>query len=346
MQLQIVVALVQLAQPSPSVDNAEGHVVETLRSLLHAQDGAVDALRESTRLHTHGHQHEERLRLLQLLEQAHMAVSQLVQESHARQHGDRASKRQSLMSPMVPPSPPPGMPDALHTTPGKHMVVKHPWTEYRNQVAASHLASACGRGVLPCASWDLYEFGVFTGRSMRGLCLSLNESGVPFRRFWGFDSFVGLPAEDAATERSSVSKAQWQPGSFSSSEILRQSSYAALEAMLHRYIQDSRVGFIRGFYNESLTPQIARGMRPALFVMIDCDLYLSTLTALDWLCRHRLIVNGTLIVYNDWDPGGTGGERRAHNEVAARYGMQVESLGKSPTGQLFRVVSIWHQVEN
>eukprot|EP00966_Prymnesium_polylepis_P009232 213107-Prymnesium_polylepis.1 len=70
------------------------------------------------------------------------------------------------------------------------------------------LVSKCQHG--DCASWDMYEFGVYTGRSMRGIALALNRSGVPFRTFWGFDSFEGLPAESSATVRSNISSREWQ----------------------------------------------------------------------------------------------------------------------------------------
>eukprot|EP00966_Prymnesium_polylepis_P169822 3926101-Prymnesium_polylepis.1 len=61
------------------------------------------------------------------------------------------------------------------------------------------------------------------------------------------------------------------------------------------FINDSRVQLVRGFYNESLTASLAKRMRPALFVMIDCDLYVSALAALEWLCESRLLVQGTLV---------------------------------------------------
>jgi hypothetical protein len=63
------------------------------------------------------------------------------------------------------------------------------------------------------------------------------------------------------------------------------------------------------------------GMRPALYVDIDCDLYVSTYQALDWLFSSKLIVPGTLIGYDDWclTTLGTAGESRAHIEIARKY---------------------------
>lgn len=67
-------------------------------------------------------------------------------------------------------------------------------------------------------------------------------------------------------------------------------------------------------------------MRPALYVEIDCDLYLSSRQALEWLLSSRLIVRGTVIGYDDLEAGGTGGEAQAHNEVVARWGLTLLEL--------------------
>ena len=57
------------------------------------------------------------------------------------------------------------------------------------------------------------------------------------------------------------------------------------------------IKLVPGRYDESLKPGLATtlGMRPAAYVDIDCDLYVSTISALDWLYASRLIVPGTLI---------------------------------------------------
>ena len=44
-----------------------------------------------------------------------------------------------------------------------------------------HLQAVCAAG-LDCSSFDLYEFGVYTGRFMRGIARALNASHVGFRR--------------------------------------------------------------------------------------------------------------------------------------------------------------------
>ena len=88
-----------------------------------------------------------------------------------------------------------------------------------------------------------------------------------------------------------------------------------------------RTHFVKGYFNDSLTDELVRRRRfqPALFVDLDCDLYISTIQACDlrpcppqpppltlltmsplrsqalrWLLRHRLIVPSTIVRYDDW----------------------------------------------
>ena len=202
-----------------------------------------------------------------------------------------------------------------------------------------HLEHVCTSGEFACQRMDLYEFGVFTGVYLRGVIRSLNHSGVPFHRAWGFDSFQGLPPEQG-TVRSKTSQVYWHPGAFSSTAALGEKS----AQQILRYIDDERVSFVPGFYNESLTPTLKaeRKMRPALYVEIDCDLYISTVQALDWMLENKLIIPGTLVGYDDFLSGGKdAGEWQAHNEMVAKYGLQMKMMpGTKAAGKLFLVLAV------
>ena len=63
------------------------------------------------------------------------------------------------------------------------------------QVASE--SAQVARDVVRCKQSDIYEFGVFTGRALRGLALRFNRSRVSVGNIWGFDSFEGLPKEHA-----------------------------------------------------------------------------------------------------------------------------------------------------
>lgn len=145
---------------------------------------------------------------------------------------------------------------------------------------------------------DLYQFGVANGNTLIELVNTYN------RTTWGFDSFVGLPAEQ--TGESTLR--EWAVG-------MKRGNRGAGAAAVHNHVirqlrgrfPADRLTLIPGFYNESLTRGLARelGMRPAVYVDIDADLYVSTLHALDWLFAERLLVPGSVVGYDDWCAAGS-----------------------------------------
>ena len=165
---------------------------------------------------------------------------------------------------------------------------------------------------------QVYEFGLFRGDSMRTL-----RRMAPFShaRTYGFDSFEGLPRDFAQNERR-----QWHSGQFRAdprSSLLR--DLDSTEAPIH---------FVAGFFDKSLSePGLVRrlDMGPAKYVDIDVDLYSSTVTLLDFLFSHRLLVPGTVVGYDDfWSTSCsadspavasplTNGEGRAHLQAAHRF---------------------------
>jgi len=103
--------------------------------------------------------------------------------------------------------------------------------------------------------------------------------------------------------------------------------FSSLERRIKRYVDDTHVRFIRGYFNESLTKALAPVLRPALFVDIDVDLYISTMQALDYMLTNKLIVVGTLVGFDDWPAGGRrGGEQRAHRELTKKWGLRWKNI--------------------
>jgi hypothetical protein len=140
------------------------------------------------------------------------------------------------------------------------------------------------RGSSPLAAWcelyplganlgdthDVYQFGVYTGGSMAGLTRFLDKLEVHFGTLWGFDSFEGLP-DPKLQELSELKRiSDWRAGGFSAADALGMHDFGALVTNLTATIgrRGGPVNFVRGYFNESLTPSLAqqRGMRPALYV--------------------------------------------------------------------------------
>ena len=62
-----------------------------------------------------------------------------------------------------------------------------------------HVITYCRSKGAQCEKMDVYQFGVYSGLSMRAISQTLLKAGVSFHRLWGFDSFHGLPDERTST---------------------------------------------------------------------------------------------------------------------------------------------------
>jgi len=121
---------------------------------------------------------------------------------------------------------------------------------------------------------DYVEFGVYEGASIQQWC-ALNQNARS--RFFGFDSFEGLPEDWHSGKRK---------GAFSTGGKVPT-------------ISDPRLSFISGWFQHSL-PIFMDSYSPQnqLVVHVDCDLYSSTLYCLTTL--DPLISPGTLILLDDF----------------------------------------------
>lgn len=141
----------------------------------------------------------------------------------------------------------------------------------------------------------------------------------------------------------------WHAGAFSASDTLREHDLSALKRTLHGRIGHPNVTLVPGFYSDSLPKIDVAALRPALLVDVDCDLYVSSLTALSWIFSNCLIVPGlSLVRYDDW---GTGtnvrkGEQRAHHEISHLFNITWELISEdgrylpygAPANAEFRVL--------
>lgn len=185
---------------------------------------------------------------------------------------------------------------------------------------------------------DIYQFGVYTGGSMRSI-----KHQIPiFHHMWGFDSFQGLPAEAGGLK---IAGKHWLPGAFSSSDELG-STVEKTVASVSEYVGDpDRVSFIAGFFNESLPKLNLSLFRPALLVDFDVDLYISTLDSMTWMVENKLIQAGTYVRYDDWKGDPAWGQTKADDEVTKRFKIVWDTTnapfeGRHGKGALRRVVSV------
>jgi O-methyltransferase len=123
---------------------------------------------------------------------------------------------------------------------------------------------------------DYLEFGVYKGASIRRWC---GANTHPDSRFFGFDSFEGLPEDWSGVSKGAFTTSGKPPD-----------------------IDDPRVRFVVGWFQESLPGFLAdypRMPNRPLIIHNDCDLYSSTLCCLASI--NAFIQPGTIIIFDEFD---------------------------------------------
>ncbi|MFV0525954.1 MAG: TylF/MycF/NovP-related O-methyltransferase [Acidimicrobiales bacterium] len=130
-----------------------------------------------------------------------------------------------------------------------------------------------------------FEAGVFAGLSHAVWHEVVAERGAESRSY-GADSFQGLPESVADDEGG------WTPGSFRCSRRVARWNLRRLGAPM------DRITLVKGWYNESLTPELGREVGPVQVAMLDADAYSSTVPVLRFLAP--LLADPSYIVFDDW----------------------------------------------
>lgn len=155
-------------------------------------------------------------------------------------------------------------------------------------------------------SGDYVEFGSWGGNTMNQAYQQLVGSGGG-RHLWAFDSFQGLPP--ATDERDS--HPGWQPGSaFGQGGVDK--FYEACDA--HGIPRDAYTA-VEGYYEQSLAAIGAGDPVDIALAYIDCNMYSSTVTVLDFLAPR--LKHGMIVAFDDWfcwSPTGLSGEKEALRE--------------------------------
>ena len=150
---------------------------------------------------------------------------------------------------------------------------------------------------------DYLEFGVYRGAS---IAWWVNANQSPESRFYGFDTFTGLPEDWGALKE----------GHFTTAGMVPE-------------IKDSRVIFIKGLFQDTLDRFLQNYRRRGrLVVHIDADLYSSTLFVLTKL--GGILKRNDIILFDEflaWKYPTH--EFRAFCDFAAAYRLQFRMIGAS-----------------
>lgn len=159
---------------------------------------------------------------------------------------------------------------------------------------------------------DYLEFGVYEGWSLIAAYKFAELNGLDRMRFIAFDSFQGLP-EPSGVDLTDYP--QYQTGDYASDQ-------KSFERNLRRHgVPFERVTIVPGWFEDTLNKDVKKQLEleKAAVAWIDCDLYMSTVSALDFLTD--LVQPGTIVIFDDWMAfrgDAELGEQKAFREWLAR----------------------------
>lgn len=159
---------------------------------------------------------------------------------------------------------------------------------------------------------DYYEFGIYRGGALAEAYDTCRELGVEATRFWGFDSFQGLPPVEGIDE----TDGNFFEGQFAASKE------SVERNLTRRGVDWSRTTLIEGFFSDSLTEEAKRShpFRHVGVALLDCDLYSSTVEVLDWL--EGFLDDGSVLLFDDWETFGDRedlGQKKAFGDFLAAH---------------------------
>jgi hypothetical protein len=143
------------------------------------------------------------------------------------------------------------------------------------------------------------EFGVYRGKSLRDIAMSVDHE------VHGFDSFEGLPEDWTYFQKQGRFSLQGEVPYFDAPNI-----------RIHK-----------GRFDQTLPQFLTRYPGPARFIHVDCDIYTSTRTVLQLLATR--IVSGTVILFDEYlnYPAWQQHEFRAFQEFVAQAGKNYRYIG-------------------
>jgi O-methyltransferase len=151
-------------------------------------------------------------------------------------------------------------------------------------------------------------------------------------RFYGFDSFEGLPKSNVDIHRN------WKEGSYSA-------SIEDVNASLNKWGMQLPYSLIKGWYSKKLFEKMQREQPfdNPIIVVIDCDLYESAIEVLNFI--HPKMSIGLILLFDDWN-AFSGDENHGERRAVKEYENNNPSFKKSSLfsfgtyGEAFEVVNI------
>jgi hypothetical protein len=174
-----------------------------------------------------------------------------------------------------------------------------------------------------------YSFGIWGGNGLRKMYEMFRYYDVIPEKILAFDSFEGLPDEHPGIQRNVLHPR----GAYNVKDIepYKNDTPRQIIAKIMATFPDNQipVDWHVGFYEQVLSEKfMTLNPKPAFWVELDVDLYISSIQVLDFMFQNHLILPGTLVSFDDW--GATeeykGGESLAWKEMCQKHAVTANEL--------------------
>jgi len=175
---------------------------------------------------------------------------------------------------------------------------------------------------------DIVEFGTQTASSAAVLATAVNlhnlKMGMSKKSIHFFDSFAGLPksSSDADNESPHVKSGIWSKNKcVGLTEI-------EFTQTIEKFLPSEYFKVYPGWFIDSVKT-IDLNLKFSM-IHIDCDLYESTIHALDYLFRNKLVTFGAHIYFDDYYCNSSNplyGEQKAWADIVKDFKIDATNLG-------------------
>jgi hypothetical protein len=158
---------------------------------------------------------------------------------------------------------------------------------------------------LVCSNLGIIEFGVGSGSSLKKIGGYLKDNEFTYIHLMGYDSWEGLPAEKEGVELFPKFGEGTYKFDIDLASVVYKVDYTNL--------------FLRKTTFDKIPNEDSERITIAALIHIDSDLYISAYDALDWCFKNNLVVEHTLIAFDEYYSVVDGGEEKAFLDIQEKY---------------------------
>ncbi len=148
------------------------------------------------------------------------------------------------------------------------------------------------------ANSTLFEAGTYTGKTLNNIINLAAKVDKPFSKVYTADAFQGLPAEASYVPNNND---EWPPGVFSLMTDQNLNTVDECVDFVRGRVDRKDINIITGWFEETFTDKLAEEVGPTIgYLHVDCDLFSSSHTVLQWIFKHKLLLPQCVCRFDDW----------------------------------------------